>query len=130
MKGEKNLNALLKNLKPQLHKGEYVFVTLDNLDIINRDETIGEFKEAEGTTVIITKQKADSLQLEYNYIAAWITLQVHSALEAVGLTAAFSTALAENNISCNVVAGYYHDHIFVDVKDAEKAIEILGELGK
>ena len=130
MKGEKNLTALLKNLKPQLHKGEYVFVTLENPNSINRDETIGEFKEAEGTTVIITKQKADSLQLEYNYIAAWITLQVHSALEAVGLTAAFSTALAENNISCNVVAGYYHDHIFVDVKDAEKAIEILGELGK
>jgi len=130
MKGETNLRELLKNLNPQLHKGEFVFVTLVNPNSINRDEIIGEFKEIEGTTLIITKQKADSLKLNYNYVAAWITLQVHSALEAVGLTAAFSTALAEHNISCNVVAGYYHDHIFVDVKDAEKAMKVLEELSR
>jgi len=55
---------------------------------------------------------------------------VHSALDAVGLTAAFSNALSSAGISCNVVAAYYHDHIFVDKKDAERAMEVLLDLTK
>jgi hypothetical protein len=57
-----------------------------------------------------------------------ITLKVHSSLEAVGLTAAFSRALTEAGISANVVAAYYHDHIFVPATDAERAIEALRQL--
>ncbi|MDG1871652.1 MAG: ACT domain-containing protein [Flavobacterium sp.] len=52
-------------------------------------------------------------------------MTIHSSLEAVGLTAAFSKALSENGISCNVVAAFYHDHIFVDVKDTDKAMAVL-----
>jgi len=88
------------------------------------------YKEDEGWTVILNKLAADNLKLHYTYIASWITLTVHSSLEAVGLTAAFSKALAEASISCNVVAAYYHDHIFVDQKDAEKAMTVLIELSK
>jgi hypothetical protein len=76
------------------------------------------------------KQLADSLNLNYTYVAAWITLTVHSSLEAVGLTAAFSNALASHRISCNVVAAYYRDHIFIAQKDAEKAMQVLEALSK
>lgn len=125
MSGETNLTKLIKEMKPKLNDGKYVFVTLSNLDNISREDTICEFKEAEGTTIVIEKEKADRLQLDYSYVSSWITLLIHSSLEAVGLTAAFATALAEHNISCNVIAGYYHDHIFVDHNDATKAIEVL-----
>jgi len=128
MAGETNLVQLLKGMSPQLNKGEFVFVTVKDTSKINRNDTISEFKEHEGTTLIIERKKADTLKLEYHFIASWITLNIHSALEAVGLTAAISKALTEQNISCNIVAGFYHDHIFVDKNDANNALEILRNL--
>lgn len=125
MPGEQDLSTLLKTMRPALNPGDYVFCVLPSLHVIDLNEALLLFKEAEGYTVIISKELADSLQLEYSFVAAWITLSVHSALDAVGLTAAFSTALATEGISCNVVAAFYHDHIFVDKKDAEKAMETL-----
>ena len=130
MSGEKNLNKLLKALQPVLNAGEYVFVTVSNFEKIGRKDTLFEFKEAEGITVVLEKNKAQALQLPYQFVSAWLTLKVHSSLEAVGLTAAFSTALTQHQIACNVVAGYYHDHLFVDTKDAQKALEILTNLAK
>lgn len=130
MSGEKDLQKLLKEMKPVLNSGEYVFATVSSVDKIQRTDTLFEFKEAEGITIILEKNKADILQIPYQFISSWITLKIHSSLEAVGLTAAFSTALTKQNISCNVVAGFYHDHIFVDVKDAKKAIEFLTNLSK
>ena len=58
-----------------------------------------------------------------------ITLTVHSSLEAVGLTAAIATELAGLGISANVVAAYYHDHVFVPCAQAEQAVAGLAALG-
>ncbi|OXA90044.1 ACT domain-containing protein [Flavobacterium hercynium] len=123
--GEKDLNILLKSMKPILNDGEYVFYSTKDTDEIKSSDIISLFHEKEGISLILAKETADNLKLNYNYVASWITLEIHSSLEAVGLTAAFSKALSEENISCNVVAAFYHDHIFVAKEDAEKAMTIL-----
>jgi uncharacterized protein len=128
MSGEKDLDRLLKTMKPQHNAGDYVFCVANDLTQFKMSDVLLLFKEHEANTIIIKKEIADSLNLPYTFVAAWITLMVHSSLEAVGLTAAFSTALAANNISCNVVAAFYHDHIFVDKKDIDKAMQVLNEL--
>jgi len=125
MSGEKDLQQLLKSMKPEHNPGEYVFCKTENLEQVNLNEIEMFFREKEAITLILKKEIAEKLHLDYSVVMSWITLTVHSSLEAVGLTAAFSKALSENGISCNVVAAFYHDHIFVAKKDAAKAMEIL-----
>lgn len=84
------------------------------------------FAEAEGTTLILDRRQAEAAGLPDDPPMAWITLTVHSSLEAVGLTATVSNALAQANIGCNMVAAYYHDHIFVP--DAGAAFALLTAL--
>jgi len=130
MKGENDLSILLKTMKPKINLGEYVFCTITNSTQIDYNDVILFFKEQEGNTVIVKKEVADNLKLDYFFIASWITLTVHSSLNAVGLTAAFSKALSDEGISCNVVAAFYHDHIFVDHNDTEKALQVLNKFSK
>jgi hypothetical protein len=125
MGGETNLNRLLKTMRPKHHPGDFVFCTVEGIDKINLSDILFMFREEEGITVVLQKQVADALQFHYSFVAAWITLTVHSSLQAVGFTAAFSKALAEKNISCNVVSGFYHDHIFVAKEDIGGAMQIL-----
>jgi len=128
IKQEKDLKKLLQSMKPTLHNGDYVFCTVSDLKQVEVGNAVFFFKEDEGFTIVLEKEIADRQCLHYSFIAGWITLSVYSSLEAVGLTATFSKALAKQNISCNVVSAYYHDHIFVDRKDAEKAMTILNKV--
>ncbi|RKR11516.1 hypothetical protein C8C83_3253 [Flavobacterium sp. 90] len=125
MSGEKNLEKLLKSMKPQHNLGEYVFCKVEKLGNLNLNDIEMFFKEKEAITLILKKEIAEQLNLEYSVVMSWLTLTVHSSLEAVGLTAAFSKALSENGISCNVVAAFYHDHIFVNANDTDKAMKVL-----
>ena len=130
LSGETNLSILLKALSSELNPGEYIFYSTNDPSQFDNKDVMGLFKEKEGVTVIISKALADQRKIPYQFIASWITLNVHSALDAVGLTAAFSSALAKENISANVIAGYYHDHIFVAKEDADKAMQVLKKLAE
>jgi hypothetical protein len=130
MSGEKNLAKLIASMTPVLIENEYVFGTLETYDyqqvlLLN---PLSTFQEKEGLTVILTKEKADEFGISYSGVFKCITLNVHSSLDTVGLTAAVSTKLTQSNISANVVAAYYHDHVFIAVKDADKALADLNAL--
>lgn len=129
MPGETDLQKLLQGMEPKHNEGEFVFCTVESLQDLTLDP-LCTFQEAEGITIILSRRQADEVSLPYSGVYAWITLTVHSSLEAVGLTAAVSKALTEANISCNIVAAYHHDHIFVPVKDAGRAMDALTKLSK
>lgn len=126
MSGITELSELLASMKPVLVESEFVFCTVtgelkEYVDL----QPKATFIEAEGLTLILEKKVAEKAQLAFSGSFRQITLTVHSSLEAVGLTAAVSAKLAEHNISANVVAAYYHDHIFVQVTKADAAIIAL-----
>lgn len=122
------LAYLLKHLEPVLHHGEYVFCVQPKDISLPTEVLLMVFQEAEGTTIVLQKEQADAHGLHYDFCSAWITLQVQSSLSAVGLTSAFSTALAQSGISCNVVAAFHHDHLFVPTEQADEALQILWAL--
>jgi hypothetical protein len=130
MIGEKSLSKLLPAMSPALIAGEFVFCSFEKARYGDHPdlEPIATVSENEGLTLVIPKSRADERKIEYESVFRCITLNVHSSLDAVGLTAAFSSKLTEHGISANVVAGYFHDHIFVQKKHAEKAIEAINEL--
>jgi hypothetical protein len=116
---------LLKGLSPRLTEDRWVFCVVPRVPAQLNGQALMTFQEPEGLTLIIPKALADSAALEASGIYRQITLEVHSSLEAVGLTAAVSSALAGAGISCNMVAAYYHDHLFVPEADAQRALEVL-----
>ncbi|MCX5425110.1 ACT domain-containing protein [Streptomyces sp. NBC_00078] len=127
MAGETDLSKLLSGMRPELDPGRYVFTTVEG-DIPAGVAPVVTVAEPEGLTLVVRQEEADVAGLAYDYVAGWITLRVVSALEAVGLTAAFARELADAGLSCNVVAGYHHDHIFVPHEQAEQAVAALNGL--
>ncbi|MBC3936958.1 ACT domain-containing protein [Undibacterium sp. CY7W] len=121
----RDLSQLLAQMKPVLQDGVYALVCVSH-DAERMDlPALVRIREAEGWTLVLEESIAQQAQLTVLFRAAWITLQVHSDLQAVGLTAAFSTALAQAGISCNVVAGAFHDHLLVPFEDAPAAMAVL-----
>ena len=120
------LEELLGAMAPELVPGEFVFV--QRPPGLQEELVLASVQEQEGPSVVISREEADRNSLEYDFVAAWITLRVNSDLNAVGLTAAVSTCLAENQISCNVIAGLRHDHLLVASGDGPRALEALTAL--
>jgi len=128
--GETDLARLLAGLNPVLDSAPYGYA------LIPHDHTLpaglspfGLLREAEGMTVIATSTELTAAGLDSAGQWARITMMVHSALEAVGMTAAMATALTGAGISANVVAAYHHDHVFVPWDQRELALTVLRSLG-
>ncbi|MFI8744804.1 ACT domain-containing protein [Pseudomonas sp. NPDC077186] len=128
MSGETDLARLLQSMTPHLNRGQYVFCCVAADRDCSALQPLASMCEGEGLSLVLPREVADAHGLNYDYVAAWITLEVHSSLAAVGLTASFSAALAQAGISCNVIAGVHHDHLFVPVERAEKALSTLHAL--
>ena len=113
-----------RDIQPDLSAEPYVFTTGEPPGV----SPFAVIREDEGLTLILTRSEADLAGLAYGYVAARITLRVNSALADVGLTATFSRILADTGISCNVIAGAAHDHLFVDWSSGHQALELLRRL--
>ena len=112
-------------LDPELQPGTYVFCVDDGTSKVT---PIATMREKEGLTIVLPREDADRARLEYDLVLAWITLNLPTTLDQVGITARFSGALAEAGIACNVIAGFHHDHLFVPAHRGNEALGILRAL--
>ena len=127
-----DLDAMLAALDVEVRDGVWVFVTFPpeaEVPTAIREASMAEIHEAEGPTHVVPEAVAIAAGCPAEFRAAWLTLTVRSALEAVGLTAAFATALADAAIPCNVLAGFHHDHLLVPVDRVDDAVAVLRSLG-
>lgn len=120
-------HEMIAGMTPELKDGAYVFCAAGDRDW-RKLEPLAMFREAEGVSLILERDAARAAGFPVEAPMALITLNVYSALDGVGLTAAVATALAEAGIACNMVAALNHDHVFVPVDRAEEALDILTAL--
>lgn len=132
MTGETDLKTILQSLSPVMLDDAYVFCTVVGARYGDYAETapIASYQENEGLTLVLTQERADASGLSYEGLFRCISLQVHSSLESVGLTAVVAGKLAAYEISANIIAGYYHDHVFVPQAQASEAFGLLRDLNK
>ncbi len=132
MTGITELGQLLEEMSPKLHDGEYCFVSVAGADYGECSflKPISSMQEKEGLTLVVPRSAA--MEHGYSCETAFrlISLEVHSSLSGVGLTAAVSRKLAEKGISANMIAGFYHDHILVPAVHGEQALQLLLGMGK
>ncbi len=129
MTGERDLDALLKYMKPELQPGIFAFCTIPpGAPAPAALTSLLMFREQEGTTLVIPREDADAAGLRYAFASRLITLTVHSSLDAVGFLAAVTARLANAGISVNAVSAFYHDHLFVPADRADEAMAVLREM--
>ena len=130
MVGETDLDKLLAQMRPSLLACDFVFCTAadSNYGDLAELKPLASFQETEGLTLVLEKPVADEAGLNYDSVFRCITLKVHSSLSAVGLTAAVAGKLAASGISANVIAAYFHDHVFVPAEKAQRALQLLAEV--
>ncbi len=123
---------MIAGMTPVLRGDTYVFISTNNPVQIAAlaPRSIATFKEEEGMSMLVTLQQAKNANFSTDQPMRCITLNVYSALDGIGLTAAVSTALAENSIPCNMVAAYNHDHVFVPSDLCDRAMQVLTALQK
>jgi uncharacterized protein len=120
-----DLDRLLAGLRPELAAEPYVYA----LGPAPAGTAVfASVDEDEGLTLVLTRDEAEAAGLRPEWAAARITLRVDSTLTDVGLTAAVSSRLAARGISCNIIAGLAHDHLFVPEDRAREAIEALQQM--
>ena len=119
----------MTDLQPDLLIDNYVFCTFpqNKYGDLEYLKPIGSFQENEGITLVVTEKIAKLHNLSYEGIFKCISLKLMSTLSSVGLTKKIAVLLAERNISANIYAGYYHDHIFVPLDKASEAFKLLSE---
>ena len=126
MSGENKLEKLLRDMKPEMHNGIFVFCTVpEDSEIASALDPVLTFREREGTTLVIRREEAERAGLSYEFASRLITLTIHSSLDAVGFLAAITARLAEAGISVNAVSAFYHDHLFVPDHRADEALSLL-----
>lgn len=126
MAGERDLAALLRDMKPEMHEGIFVFCTIaEDAEIPATIQPLLTFREPEATTLVIRQEEAERIGLSHQFASRLITLTVHSSLEAVGFLAAITARLAEAGIGVNAVSAFYHDHLFVPDHRADEALRLL-----
>jgi len=123
--------AMIAAMDPLLDGQAWCFVTAEDpaqaIELMRG--ALATFREDEGLSLVVPAEAAAACGIAAAPFAR-ITLQVHSALEGVGLTAAVSSALAEAAIACNVIAACRHDHVFVPLARADEAMVILARLAR
>lgn len=125
--GETDLDKMLAGLQVERRPGVFTYAAVTVATPELWAAAHGMVTEAEGITLILPVEAAELAGLPIDIELAWLSLMVQSSLEAVGLTAAFAATLGANDIPCNVLAGYHHDHILVPVDKAQRAIDALTE---
>lgn len=123
-----DLDELIRSMRPELLDGEFVYCTVSGSAVPDGLSPVATVREAEGLTLVLPVGEAAGAGLAGPFRCRQITLRVHSALDAVGLTAAVAAVLAKDGIPGNVVAGYHHDHLFVPTADADRALAALEAL--
>jgi uncharacterized protein len=122
--------SALRSLAPLRQPGEYAFVSVPSAAALGDIEPVATMHEPEGLTAVLEASAAAALGLPIAFNAAWIMMSAQTALQDVGITAAFAQVLATAGISCNVIAGVRHDHLFVPVERADEALAVLAQLAR